>query len=45
MRPEEILSMNWLAENVDGTIPEFDELDQAAGELLELQGVRVKKTD
>ena len=36
--------MNWLAENVVGRIPEFDELTEAAQALVKLQGVKVEET-
>ena len=39
--PQEIITMNWLAENVIGRIPEPEELTQEAQALLKLQGVHV----
>ena len=36
--------MNWLAENVVGRIPEFDELAEEAQALVKLQGVKVEET-
>lgn len=39
LQPEDILSMNWLAENVVGRIPEFDELTEEAQQLSAFQGV------
>lgn len=41
MTPEEIVTMNWLAENVVGRIPEFDELTDEAKSLVKLQGVKI----
>lgn len=38
---EEIISMDWLAENVVGEIPRFDDLIQEAQTLVRLQGVKV----
>ena len=37
---EEIISMDWLAENVVGEIPEFTQLTQEAQTLVRLQGVK-----
>ncbi len=37
--PEDILTMNWLAENVIGEIPRFEELTEEAQMLSGLQGV------
>lgn len=39
LQPEDILSMNWLAENVVGRIPAFDELTDEAQQLSNYQGV------
>ncbi len=39
LAPEEIVGMNWLAENVIGRIPEFSELNEEARGLVRLQGV------
>lgn len=41
LAPDEIIAMNWLAENVEGRIPEADELTEDAQALLMLQGVKV----
>lgn len=38
---EEIISMDWLAENVVGEIPEFKDLTEEAQALVRLQGVKV----
>ena len=39
MLPEDIMKMNWLAENVVGEIPEIDELKDSAKSIVELKGV------
>ncbi len=39
LSPEDIVSMNWLAENVIGRIPEYTELNDEAKSLVRLQGV------
>jgi basic membrane lipoprotein Med (substrate-binding protein (PBP1-ABC) superfamily) len=39
MTPEEIITMDWLADNVVGHIPTFDELIEEAKPLVLLQGV------
>ena len=41
LSPQEIITMNWLAENVIGRIPEAEELTDDARRLLQLQGVHV----
>ena len=38
---EEIITMNWLAENVVGKLPEFDELTEEAQSLVRLQGLTI----
>lgn len=40
LSPEEIITMDWLAENVVGSIPEFDTLTDAAKPIVRLQGIR-----
>lgn len=44
LTPEEIITMNWLAENVVGQIPEIDSFTPAAQELVRLQGVKIEET-
>lgn len=39
MRPEEIMKMNWLCENVVGSIPELDEMVDEARDVVVLQGI------
>lgn len=38
-QPEEILYMDWLAENVDGSIPGYDELLPMSRSIVRLQGL------
>lgn len=42
--PDEIITMDWLAENVVGKIPELDELTEEARALVEFQGFKVDET-
>lgn len=44
LNPRQIITMNWLAENVVGRIPEAEELTDEAQVLLKLQGVRVDES-
>ena len=39
--PDEIITMDWLAENVVGRIPELEELTEEAQALVRLQGIKV----
>lgn len=41
---DEIITMDWLAENVIGKIPELDELTEDARALVEFQGIKVDET-
>lgn len=43
MKPEDIMKMDWLAENVIGTIPVVDELVDGAKSVVELKGVEETK--
>ncbi|MCM1043921.1 MAG: BMP family ABC transporter substrate-binding protein [Candidatus Gastranaerophilales bacterium] len=45
LSPEEILTMNWLADNVVGQIPEFKELTEEAQALIQLQGIKIDEND
>ncbi len=36
---EDIIKMNWLVENVEGSIPEIQELDDKAKQIVEMKGV------
>lgn len=40
LTPTEIMTMSWLMNNVVGEIPEIDELQERAKEIVELKGVR-----
>lgn len=44
LTPEEIITMNWLAENVVGQIPDIDSFTPAAQALVRLQGVKIEET-
>ena len=39
LMPEDIITMDWLLDNVVGSIPEFDELEESAKALVIAQGV------
>ena len=41
LSPQQIIDMDYLAENVDGRLPRFDELSDVAKNLAALQGVSV----
>ena len=40
LTPEQILRMDWLVDNVDGAIPDPEELTPSARELVEIQGIK-----
>ena len=40
LSPWQILHMDWLVENVEGSIPTLDELTPDARELVKIQGVK-----
>lgn len=44
LEPDEIITMDWLAENVIGKIPELDELTDDARTLVEFQGIKVDES-
>lgn len=44
LTPEEIITMDWLAENVVGRIPDIEELMEDARKLVQLQGLKVDET-
>lgn len=44
LEAEEIITMDWLAENVVGKIPKLDELTEDAKELVEFQGIIVDES-
>ena len=37
--PDELLRMDWLCENVDGSIPAYEELSEKAQNIVRLQGI------
>jgi len=39
LSPEEIIHMDWLLDNVDGSIPEYDELLPVSQQLVRLLGL------
>ena len=43
--PEEIITMDWLAENVIGRIPEIEELTEDAQALVRLQGIKIDENN
>ncbi len=43
LSPEEIISMDWLAQNVVGSIPDPSKINEAAKELISLQGINTAK--
>ena len=45
LTPLEIVSMDWLAENVIGKIPDIDELTDAAKAVVLLQGIDQQKSE
>lgn len=44
LEADEIITMDWLAENVIGRIPELDELTDEARALVEFQGIKVDES-
>ena len=40
LSPEEIITMNWLLDNVEGEIPSFEDLVEEAQPMVVLQGLR-----
>lgn len=40
MTPEECVEIDWLADNIEGYIPEISELEDEAIELVKLQGIK-----
>ncbi len=45
MKPEEILTMNWLADNVIGEIPQPETLTEEAKQVVAVQGVNKSEED
>lgn len=44
LEADEIITMDWLAENVVGRIPEFEELTEEAQALVQFQGIKIDET-
>ncbi len=45
MKPEDIMKMDWFVENVVGSIPNIDELNDAAKPVVQLRGLQNTTTD
>ena len=45
LETDDIITMNWLADNVVGTIPEIDELKEDVKEVVEMKGIQTEKND
>lgn len=45
MKPEEIVKMDWLVENVIGSIPKIEEMTDQAKPVVDIQGVASSKKD
>lgn len=45
LSPEGIVTMNWLAENVVGSVPKMEELTRQGQDLVRLQGIKLEKTE
>ena len=43
LSPEEVIEMDWLAENIIGRIPEIEELQEQAKPVLTQQGIETRK--
>ena len=43
LSPEEVIEMDWLAENIIGRIPKIEELQEQAIPVLEQQGIETRK--
>lgn len=44
LTPEQIVTMNWLAENVIGKIPELEELNDEAQQVVKIHGITTSET-
>ena len=44
LKPDDIITMEWLAENVVGKVPEFEELTDEAKRLVQLQDIEIDET-
>ncbi len=45
LTPEDVVSMDWLAENIVGTIPDLSELTEEAKAVVRLQGINQQKAE
>ena len=45
LRPDEIMTMDWLNNNVVGTIPNIDELVDSARDVVQLRGLNAATPD
>ena len=45
LTPEQIIGMDWLAENIVGSIPEYDELSETGKATVDLVGVEIISKD
>ena len=45
MQPEEIVTMDWLVDNVVGFIPNVEELNEQAQPVVQMQGVATTKKE
>ena len=45
LSPKEIVTMDWLADNVLGSVPKMQELTEEAKELVKLQGIDLGETE
>ena len=45
LQPDAIITMDWLAENVTGRIPTFEQLTEEAQALVRLQGIKADEAD
>lgn len=43
LSPEEVIEMDWLAENIIGRIPKIEELQEQAKPVLTQQGIETRK--
>ena len=43
LSPTDIVRMDWLADNVEGGIPEIEELTEEAAAMAEIQGLHTGK--
>ena len=45
LTPEQIIGMDWLAENIMGSIPDYDQLNETAKATVDLVGVEAASKD